>query len=65
MPYINVNKPTSSIYTGTYVEGKQIYDQVDIEYDQSSVAYDSVNDAAYTDVSKPTSSVYTKIVKPI
>jgi len=62
--YTNIAKPTSSVYTGTYVEGKQIYDQADIEYDQSNVAYDSVNDAAYTNLNKPTGSVYTAIVKP-
>jgi len=64
MPYVNIAKPTSSVYTGTYVEGKQIYDQADIEYDQSSVSYDTVNDANYTTISKPTGSVYTAIVKP-
>lgn len=63
MPYTNVAKPTSSIYIGLYPEGKQIYDQVDITYDQSNVAYDSLTNN-YTNVSKPTSSVYTKITKP-
>lgn len=61
--YTNVAKPTSSIYTGVYMTGKQIYDQSDIEYDQSTVAYDSVIDG-YTNVGKPTGSVYTAIAKP-
>ena len=63
--YTNVNKPTSSVYTGTYVEGKQIYDQADIEYDQSNVSFDTINDANYTNIAKPVSSIYTKIVKPV
>lgn len=61
--YTNVAKPTSSVYTGTYPEGKQIYDQANIEYDQSSVAYDTISNN-YTNISKPTSSVYTAIAKP-
>ena len=61
--YTNVPKPTSSIYTGLYPEGKQIYDQVDVEYDQSSVAYDTIANN-YTNISKPTSSVYSNIAKP-
>ena len=61
--YTNVAKPTSSVYTGLYVEGKQVYDQADIEYDQSSVAYDSVINN-YTNINKPTGSVYTAIAKP-
>lgn len=63
MPYINVAKPTSSVYTGLFVEGKQVYDQADITYDQSSVAYDTVSNE-YTNVTKPVSSIYTKINKP-
>ena len=63
-PYTNIAKPISSIYTGIYFEGRQIYDQSDIEYDQSTVNYDTINDAAYTDISKPTGSVYTNIAKP-
>lgn len=62
--YTNIPKPTSSVYTGIFVEGKQIYDQADISYDQSNVAYDTVNNASYTNISKPSSSVYTNISKP-
>ena len=62
-PYTDIAKPTSSVYTGLYVEGKQIYDQSDIEYDQSDVAYDTVSDN-YTNIGKPTGSVYSAIAKP-
>ena len=61
--YTNIAKPTSSVYTGLYVEGKQIYDQADIDYDQSTVAYDTVSNE-YTNIGKPTSSVYTAVAKP-
>ena len=61
--YTDVAKPTGSVYTGLYVEGKQIYDQADITYDNSTVAYDTVIDN-YTGISKPTGSVYTAISKP-
>ena len=62
-PYTDIAKPTSSVYTGLFVEGKQIYDQTDIEYDQSSVAYDTVSNN-YTNINKPTGSVYSAIAKP-
>ena len=62
--YTNVAKPTSSVYTGLYVEGKQIYDQANIDYDQSTVAYDTVSNE-YTNIGKPTGSVYTTIAKPL
>ena len=62
--YTTVAKPTSSVYTGIYFSGHQIYDQADIEYDQSTVAYDSIIDADYTNILKPTGSVYTAIAKP-
>lgn len=63
MSYTNVLKPTSSVYTGTYVEGKQIYDQADIIYDQSTVAYDTIINN-YTNIGKPIGSVYSNILKP-
>ena len=52
MSYTKISKPTSSVYTGLFVEGKQVYDQVDVSYDDSVVAYDTVIDN-YTDVAKP------------
>lgn len=63
-PYTYVSKPTSSLYSAVYYEGKQIYDQSDIAYDESSIYYDSVNPVAYTSVAKPTSSTYTMVSKP-
>lgn len=64
MSYTNVSKPTGSVYTGLYVEGKQVYDQSDIEYDDPNVTYDTVIGDSYTNISKPTGSVYTAIAKP-
>lgn len=64
MPYTNVSKPTGSVYTGLYVEGKQVYDQADIDYDDSAVSYDTVIGDSYTNINKPTGSVYTAIAKP-
>ena len=64
MSYINVAKPTSSVYTRVDVKGATLYDQSDIEYDDSNVAYDAGSDASYTNISKPTGSVYTAIAKP-
>ena len=61
--YTNIAKPTSSVYTGLFVEGKQIYDQTDIEYDQSTVDYDTVSDN-YTNLAKPVSSLYSNVLKP-
>ena len=61
--YTNVAKPVSSVYTGNYPEGKQIYDQADIEYDDANVAYDTVSNN-YTNIGKPTGSVYTAIANP-
>lgn len=64
-PYSYVAKPTSSTYSYSNPQGRQMYDQVDITYDDVRVFYDSVNESAYTSVSKPTGSVYTLVPKPV
>ena len=64
MPYTNVSKPTSSVYTVVNTQGKEQYDQASLTYDDSSIFFDGVNASAYTNVVKPTSSVYTNISKP-
>lgn len=64
MSYTNISKPTSSVYTRLNIGDKTEYDQPDIEYDDSNIFYDGVNQNAYTDISKPTGSVYTMISKP-
>lgn len=63
-PYTYLAKPTSSVYSVYNTQGKEQYDQVDIEYDDADVFYDGVDEAAYTSVAKPTSSVYTSVTKP-
>ena len=63
--YTKIAKPTSSVYTDAgFVTGKQPYDDSGIEYDESTVNYDGIDDSLYTKRTKPTSSVYTKITKP-
>jgi hypothetical protein len=42
-----------------------MYDQVDLEYDDPLVFYDSTDENAYTSVAKPTGSVYTLVPKPV
>lgn len=51
--YTNIAKPTGADYTEVNAQGKEQYDQSDITYDDSSIYYDGVNQAAYTDISKP------------
>lgn len=58
MSWTNVNKPTGANYTRVQFQGKQTYDQPDLEYNESSVYYDTVNEAAYTLVAKPTGFAY-------
>lgn len=63
-PWTNVLKPTSSVWTAVNPQGKEQYDQSDIEYDDADIYYDGENPNQYTKVAKPTSSVWTKISKP-
>lgn len=62
--YTRINKPTDATYTSVNEEGKQVYDQYDVKYDESTVYYDGVNPNAYTSVSRPNDSTYTTIAKP-
>lgn len=63
-PYTYVAKPVSSTYTFVNFEGKEMYDQFDLTYDDSGTFYDGYNPNAYTYVAKPTNSVYTYVAKP-
>lgn len=62
--YTYISKPTNSVYTDVNSQGREQYDQVDVQYDSSTTFYDGVDENAYTNVAKPTSSVYTMITKP-
>ena len=62
--YTKVDKPTTPTYTNVNAVGKEQYDQIDIEYDESTIFYDGVNENAYTKLAKPTSTTYTKVAKP-
>ena len=64
MPWTNVAKPTGTSYTPVNTQGKEQYDQSDLEYDDADIFYDGVNEAAWTNIAKPVSSVWTKILKP-
>jgi hypothetical protein len=63
-PYTYPAKPTNTSYVGISAEGRQVYDEALIAYDDSATYYDSMNENAYTSVSKPTGSIYTFISKP-
>ena len=64
MAWTSVAKPTTSTYTTINPQGKEQYDQADIEYDDADIYYDGVNPNQWTDVVKPVSSVWTKVSKP-
>lgn len=64
MAWSNVAKPTGPTYTLVNPQGKEIYDQPDLTYDDADVFYDGINEAMWTSVAKPTSSVFTKVAKP-
>lgn len=54
MPYTNVAKPTSTTYTKVIdTQGLEIYDQIDVSYDDISVYYDGVNQSQYINIAKP------------
>lgn len=53
MAWTPVAKPSSTNYTNVNPDGKTQYDQSDIAYDDSSIFYDGVNPAQWTDVTKP------------
>lgn len=54
MSWTNIPKPTSSTWTTVSFQGKQLYDDPNIEYDDDEVYDDTVNQTAWTDVAKPT-----------
>lgn len=54
MAWTNVAKPTSTTYTQIIPQGKQIYDDPNLTYDDASAFYDSVNQLQWTNVAKPT-----------
>lgn len=62
--YINVNKPSGTLYTNTNGQGREQYDQASVMYDDPNVFYDGTNPMMYTNVAKPIGTVYTDIAKP-
>lgn len=52
--YTNVAKPTGTPYTSVNPQGKEQYDQSDVDYDDADVYYDTINWEAYTKVQQPT-----------
>jgi len=65
MAWTNVNKPTTPAWTGTNPQGKEIYDQSDLTYDDVNTFYDGVNPNQWSDVNKPTTPTWTNISKPV
>ena len=65
MAWTNVAKPSVMSWDNTNPQGRQQYDQSDIEYDQADVFYDGINPAMWTDVSKPGVGSWTNVAKPI
>jgi hypothetical protein len=64
--YTNIPKPVSSTYSAVNTpQGKEAYDQSNISYDETTIFYDGVDSAAYTNLSKPASGGYTNIAKPV
>lgn len=53
MTWINIAKPTSSIWTSINPRGKETYDQSTISYDDADTYYDGVNPNQWTDIAKP------------
>lgn len=64
MSWITIAKPSGSIWTAINGQGREQYDQSDIEYDDADTFYDGVNNSAWTNIAKPVSSTWTKISKP-
>lgn len=62
--YTNITKPSGTSYTNSNSIGKEQYDQSTIQYDDSGVFYDGVNQGLYTNVTKPSGTVYTNVAKP-
>ena len=65
MPWTSVNKPTGPTYTNVNAQGKEQYDQADIQYDDVNVFYDGTNPNQWTDINKPTAPAsWVSIAKP-
>lgn len=64
MSWTNVSKPSVASWNQVNPQGREVYDQADIDYDSSATYYDGLNPNQWTNQSKPTSSTWTKINKP-
>ena len=62
--YTNITKPSGTSYTQENAQGKEQYDQASIEYDDTDIFYDGINENLYTNISKPSATTYTSIAKP-
>lgn len=62
--WTGVFKPSESTYINVNPQGKEQYDEANIQYDESTVFYDGLNPNQWTDVAKPVTPVWTDVAKP-
>lgn len=65
MAWSNIPKPSVSGWNQVNPQGRENYDQADIDYDSASTYYDGINPNLWSEVNKPVSSAWTNISKPI
>lgn len=53
MSWTGISKPTGANYTRVSDAGRTEYDDTAVEFDSSTIFYDSRNPAAYTNIGKP------------
>ena len=54
MPYTKVSKPSGGSYTKLFPQGGEAFDDVDADFDSSTVYFDGRNINAWTKVARPT-----------
>lgn len=65
MAWTNVAKPNSSNYMNINPQGREQYDQSNIEYDSATTYYDGVNPNQWSEVAKPNTNNWQNIAKPV
>jgi len=65
MAWVNVAKPTSSVWTRINPVGKEQYNDSITTFDSATSFYDGINQNAWTNVSKPITSSWITIAKPV
>lgn len=63
MAWTTVAKPTGTPYTAVSPQGKEMFDDPNVLYDDSTIFFDGVNTTAWGNILKPTGNTVISILK--